>query len=126
MPDNAQKTAWGVRGGSARGASHLRTGLPNQDSLGTWTGESGSRAMVVVSDGHGSARHFRSDVGSRLAVDAAMSILRGAALPSSDQEMRALGRPIVERWREQVKAHLADHPFETADWQHVQIGRAHV
>jgi len=65
MTDTMQKTAWGVRGSSTRGASHLRTGLPNQDSIGTWWDEPRSRAIVVVSDGHGSARHFRSDTGSR-------------------------------------------------------------
>lgn len=119
MPDTIQKTAWGVGGGSVRGASHLRTGLPNQDSLGTWSGESGNRAMVVVSDGHGSGRHFRSDTGSRMAVDAATSVLRDVALPIGDAEMRQLGGAIVASWRERVKAHLAEHPFEAAEWQHV-------
>jgi len=119
MPGTVQKTAWGTRGGSARGASHLRSGLPNQDSLGAWSGESGGRAVVVVSDGHGSARHFRSDTGSRLGVDAAMSVLRGMALPIGEAEARALGRPIVETWREHVKSHLAEHPFAAADWEHV-------
>jgi len=119
MPDTMQKTAWGVRGSSTRGASHLRSGLPNQDSLGTWWDEPRGRAVVVVSDGHGSARHFRSDTGSRLAVEAAMSVLREMPLPVSEAEARALGGPIVEAWRASVQAHLAVHPFEAADWRHV-------
>ena len=86
MPETLQKTAWGVRGGSTRGASHLRTGLPNQDSLGTWCDKTGGRALAVVSDGHGSARHFRSDTGSRLAVEAAMSVLREVSLPIGEAE----------------------------------------
>jgi len=119
MTDTMQKTAWGVRGSSTRGASHLRTGLPNQDSIGTWWDEPRSRAIVVVSDGHGSARHFRSDTGSRLAVEAAMSVLREVSLPLSEAEAHALSSPIVLAWRTSVKAHLAEHPFEAADWQHV-------
>lgn len=119
MPDTMQKKAWSVRGSSTRGASHLRTGLPNQDSIGTWCDEPRSRAVVVVSDGHGSARHFRSDTGSRLAVEASMSILREVSLPIGEAEAHALSRPIVEAWRSSVKAHLDGHPFEAADWQHV-------
>ena len=119
MPETLQKTVWGARGSSPRGASHLRTGLPNQDSLGAWCDKTRSRAVVVVSDGHGSARHFRSDTGSRLAVEASMSVLREVSLPIGEAEAHALSRPIVETWRNSVKAHLAEHPFEAADWEHV-------
>lgn len=97
----------------------MRTGLPNQDSIGTYRDEARNRAIVVVSDGHGSARHFRSDTGSQLAVEAAISVLREVSLPLSEEEVRALSTPIVAAWRTSVRAHLAEHPFEAADWKHV-------
>ncbi|HEX3746243.1 MAG TPA: PP2C family serine/threonine-protein phosphatase [Bryobacteraceae bacterium] len=122
MADTMQKAAWGVRGCSTRGASHFRSGLPNQDSLGIWSDDSHSRAIVVVSDGHGSARHFRSDQGSHLATEAAISVLKGVSFPISEDEARALSRPIVDAWRTAVKAHLAEHPFVNADYQHVPAG----
>lgn len=119
MADTVQKTVWGPRGRSTRGSSHLRTGLPNQDALGLWVDESGSRAVVVVSDGHGSARHFRSDTGSHLAVEAATNVLRDLKPSVSDEAARELCKTIVEKWRSAVQAHLADHPFVPSEFEKI-------
>ena len=48
------------------GDSHIRKGIVCQDSSGTVVTD--KFAIAVVADGHGSAKHFRSDVGSRIAV----------------------------------------------------------
>jgi hypothetical protein len=112
---------WEVIGCSVRGAAHERSGLPNQDAVGwtRWNG-AGAGVAVAVSDGHGSAKSFRSDVGSTLAVDAALSALRELAEASSDEMAHsarkrlaedALPRTLVRRWCEAVEAHLAEHPF---------------
>ncbi|MDQ3699739.1 MAG: protein phosphatase 2C domain-containing protein, partial [Chloroflexota bacterium] len=70
---------WRVVGTSVRGASHRRHGLPNQDALRWWPESGlGPPLVLAVADGHGSAKCFRSDVGSRLAVAAAVEV--GAAL----------------------------------------------
>ena len=63
-------TAWRAIGRSVRGASHVRSSLPNQDAI-AWFPESGEGPplIVAVSDGHGSPRNFRSDVGSKIAVE---------------------------------------------------------
>jgi Protein phosphatase 2C len=65
---------WRVIGKSVRGASHLRSGLPNQDAIG-WEPEAGRGSAIVlaVSDGHGSAKYFRSDRGAAFAVQAALA-----------------------------------------------------
>ena len=60
---------WRVRGESVQGAAHASDGLPNQGAI-SWTPPSGegTRVILAVSDGHGSAPHFRSAIGAALAV----------------------------------------------------------
>jgi len=119
--------AWQVAGATTPGASHVRKGLRNQDCLRQWVqdGRPGANALVAVSDGHGSARHFRSHVGAQLAVDAAEAvfreILRDAGRsqvtpPGEGDPSRLLARRLVDIWRENVRAHLLAHPFEESEW----------
>jgi len=116
MPETTGKAAWGVYGGSARGSSHLRNGLPNQDSFEKWAGPDGSVAVLAVSDGHGSAVHFRSEIGSRMGVEAAVHALRETPLPVPDAHPRAVAQSIVLAWREAVRAHLEANPFTDQEW----------
>ena len=76
---------WQVSGASVRGASHLADGRPNQDALAQWPDGTTAvpAALVAIADGHGGARHFRSDVGSRIAVDVTVATLR-ALVPALD------------------------------------------
>ncbi len=62
--------SWKVAHACVRGSSHQRSGLPNQDAVQCTVtpAAQGTVAVAVVSDGHGSPRHFRSQVGSSLAV----------------------------------------------------------
>ncbi|HLK66467.1 MAG TPA: protein phosphatase 2C domain-containing protein [Bryobacteraceae bacterium] len=116
MPETSGSAAWGVYGGSTRGSSHLRSGLPNQDSLGKWSGPNGSVAVLAVSDGHGSAAHFRSDTGSQIGVETAVQTLRATPLPIPDGHSQVLAESIVETWRQAVLAHLEAHPFTDQEW----------
>ena len=110
---------WRIVGKSVRGASHVRVGLPNQDAI-RWLPESGAGLPLVlaVSDGHGSAKCFRSSVGAGLAVKAATQVLSGFLedLPEplnfsavKRWAVENLPREIVRCWREDV----ADHVFES-------------
>lgn len=49
------------------GASHIINGKPCQDSSISYTWEKGR--LIIVSDGHGSDKYFRSDRGSKIAVE---------------------------------------------------------
>jgi len=105
---------WRIGGGTVRGPVHERTGKPNQDAI-LWiprTGE-GSRIVGAVADGHGAAPHFRSDVGSRLAVEAVTELL---AWDLDDGEITDFDHniivEIVQAWRQRVDAHLAETPFD--------------
>jgi hypothetical protein len=108
---------WRVVGASVRGASHRRRGLPNQDALRWWpdSGE-GPPLAVATADGHGSARCFRSDVGARLAVEAAMEVasatLEGAGGAAPDLAfLEGVVEVLTRRWQAAARAHLLAHPF---------------
>ena len=116
MSDTSAKAVWGVFGDSTRGSSHLRSGLPNQDSIEKWPGTGGSPTILAVSDGHGSASHFRSELGSRMGVQVAVQALRETPIPVPDGHSQTLAKSIVRSWREAVMAHLAAHPFTEQEW----------
>ncbi len=112
-------------GTSIRGASHARDALPNQDALALWQANESGCIVAAVADGHGGARHFRSAVGSRFAVDAAVNAMRRVAADweAADVEKQSqiasseLPQTIVADWTEQVRRHLETNPITDAEWQ---------
>jgi serine/threonine protein phosphatase PrpC len=112
-------TAWMLGGASVRGAAHVRRGLPNQDAIG-WLlpnarapAAGGDVFAAAVSDGHGGAAYFRSDVGARLAVGAAMQILgRFLEAPGAADDPQAIVSGIVAGWRQAVMDDLAGNPVD--------------
>jgi serine/threonine protein phosphatase PrpC len=111
---------WKVFAASVRGATHVRKQLPNQDACLFEVGTDGTPPLfVAVSDGHGSERCFRSDVGSRLAVEttltecrACLEGLRAASLTEikATVEGRFLGH-LVRAWRRRIAQHADEYPF---------------
>ncbi|MEP7355582.1 MAG: protein phosphatase 2C domain-containing protein [Acidobacteriota bacterium] len=133
---------WKLAGASARGSSHQRSGRPNQDAFehGVGAKDSALRAVLAVSDGHGSATHFRSDVGSRLAAHIAISVLQEALGRHLEEEhgsavsesgVQAILQTIVEGWRTAVASDLENNPFTVEEWSALETsagdtGRASV
>ncbi|RYF92344.1 MAG: protein phosphatase 2C domain-containing protein [Caulobacteraceae bacterium] len=108
---------WTIGGASVRGASHLRSGKPNQDAL-AWHPPAGVAARVVgaVSDGHGARAHFRSADGARIAVEQAIARLtRLIAEPESDEANAALAGDILRAWRRAVDADAAGRPYSAEE-----------
>lgn len=83
----------------------------------------GGRAVVLaVADGHGSAPHFRSDLGARWAVEeftACAEAFASAAVQHGDDatrlpwlraEARALPRQFTHRWRQRALLHDCNSP----------------
>jgi hypothetical protein len=106
--------SWSAGGRSARGARHERAGEPNQDAFAV---VHTPVALVAVADGHGSARHPRSDVGAALAVVVARDVVPAFA---ADQRALATVRALVAEqliatWRTRVAAHLDAHPLDVAE-----------
>lgn len=110
---------WQPAGQSVRGSKHRRQGQPTQDAI-AW-GPAAEGVALAVADGHGSAPSFRSHVGARLAVEAAITLLAEyaqrqvgkvlSALPAEDGSW--LARQLSARWRQSIRAHAEAQPFTT-------------
>jgi Protein phosphatase 2C len=115
---------WLVFGASVRGAAHERAGTPNQDAIG-WLPESGRGLPlgVVVSDGHGSAKCFRSGAGAAMAVEATIALFEVLAMSersSTLDEWRAaaeqqLRSTLPTWWAAKVDEALAREPISEAE-----------
>lgn len=128
-PEHSDSTAdrawtepsWLIVGESVRGASHVMDNKPNQDAL-LWkrVSENGSRNVIVLADGHGSDRFFRSQRGSSFAVTVTAEILEQFLSdiptplnPSQCKHAAEAYLPdmIVNAWKAAVHEDLAREPF---------------
>jgi len=99
------------------GASHIKDGKVCQDFA--LSGEGSDYAVVIVCDGHGGNKYFRSDRGSRLAAEQAQLAIRefmktrfvksqnGGKIVDNiqtnpDAFMSQLSANIIYRWREEI------------------------
>lgn len=118
---------WRVLAASTRGASHLRSGAPNQDAVASWVASGGLPAIAAVADGHGAALHFRSELGARFGVESAVATLRALASGASPGVAAALTTPLPEQmvadWRRRVLAHFASAPFSADEL--AEVASAH-
>lgn len=76
---------------TVRGHLHVMNGFPCEDSSSSFSAENGRYHIAIVADGHGSKSCFRSDYGSKIAVDVAMECLQQfaeATLASEEIEER--------------------------------------
>lgn len=136
MSEKPKVFQWEVVGSTVRGASHLRSGLPNQDAiLMSPDSGSGSVVAVAVSDGHGSAKSFRSDVGARIAVQVCIQVLNESWENISRHghpNMTAIKRDGEDRlpklisrlWRQRVDEHCAANPFSLDELQKIKNDKA--
>ena len=107
---------WRAGGASVRGAAHVRRGQPNQDALAWRPDQPGARVIGAVSDGHGAGAHFRSDIGSAIAVSCAIETLSWQLDEAgTDESDAAVAGDLLDCWRRQVAAHLAANPYSEAE-----------
>jgi len=121
---------WRFIGHSERGASHFRQGLPNQDAIkAECVHGSDPIALVAVSDGHGSPKSFRSDVGSQIAVDVTVAtlreFLRGVRETPSPSIIKNIAEQklpieIYKAWRAEVQRHLDLNPIQDDEWNRLE------
>lgn len=88
---------------TAHGYGHIQKNQPCEDASGSFRAEDGSFSIVVVADGHGQARSFRSRIGSQIAVDTTLNCLRDAAqaVLGSSEETDAFYRSVLGSGHEQ-------------------------
>jgi serine/threonine protein phosphatase PrpC len=130
MTDVKTPTEWRIIGETVPGASHIRAGIPNQDSI-LYVRESNRALPIVlsVSDGHGSPKCFRSDRGSRFAVKKAAYLVsefldeRRSNFDTAEIETKGkeyLPQEFVKRWREAVEADLKKEPFTEKEFENLE------
>ena len=118
--------SWKVAHACIRGSSHERSGVPNQDAVqcAVTPGAQGTVAVAVVSDGHGSPLHFRSQIGSSLAVSTVAATLQtflresvsgNEQVPFVPEQVHELERKIVSGWLAAVQSDLENKPFTEAE-----------
>ena len=92
------------------GDSHIQKGIVCQDSAGVYVTD--SFAIAVAADGHGSAKHFRSDAGSRIAVKITVELLKNYMSRADFREqfrahpefiLSQMEKQILMKWREAVE-----------------------
>ena len=96
----------------------LGKGIGCQDSSGTVVTD--KFAIAVVADGHGSAKHFRSDVGSRIAVKITTKLLKNYMNRPDFKEqffkhpefiLAQMEKQILMKWREAVEEYHLENPL---------------
>ena len=105
------------------GASHEKKGIVCQDSSAHKVTD--KYAIVVVADGHGSKKHFRSDVGSRCAVEATLETVEKFLENMDEFEqhfperrktvLENIEKQVIANWNERVNAHLAENPVTVVE-----------
>ena len=109
---------WQVGGASVTGAAHIRSGRINQDALAFLpeVGAPSRRITAAVSDGHGAAAHFRSQIGARLAADGAARLFEWQIDEAgADTAADNIITDIVDYWRNAVRTDLATAPYGPDD-----------
>lgn len=107
------ETLWKIGGASVRGAGHIRRGAPNEDAIKFLLPDGEGHSIIgAVSDGHGAPAHSRSATGSRLAVEAAATIMGWDIDSADDGELDdGLAQDICEHWRNLIAEHVAKDPL---------------
>lgn len=100
------------------GDSHIKKGIVCQDSSGICVTE--RFGIAVVADGHGSAKHFRSDIGSKIAVKITTELLKNYMnrtdfkeqfLQHPDFILQQMEKQILMKWREAVEVYHFENPL---------------
>lgn len=100
------------------GDSHIKKGIVCQDSSGHYVTD--SFGIAVVADGHGSPKHFRSDVGSKIAVKITTGLLtKYMNRPDFKEQFHMhpdfilgqMEKQILMKWREAVEVYHEENPL---------------
>lgn len=111
---------------SIRGYSHLLSNKECQDSSISWRGKKYS--AIIISDGHGGEKYFRSAKGSEIAcgigkdvISMFMEKIRSEIglyndlvdnATKREKMLLQLERSIIQRWNDEIEADLYAAPFE--------------
>lgn len=133
MSKDQPAMTWHVIGESVLGATHKRSGLPNQDAISGLpdpqtqppSADVELPLILAVADGHGSAKSFRSDRGSWFAVQVATEQLHQLLSQIDSTDLRViqhiateqLPQLVVRAWHKRVEENRAQEPYTDDEWQ---------
>ena len=137
QPAGVRMNRWAVLGESVRGASHIRSGLPNQDAIECFPAAepapeqpsvTEAPLIVAVADGHGSSKSFRSALGASIAVSEAVQLTRDFVehvrelTPAAIRTAEAsLPTAIVRGWKTKVADHYTANAFTEEELANVDV-----
>jgi len=104
---------------SVRGNLHVIRELPNQDAIDVR--ELGDELIISLADGHGSNACFRSDLGSKMAVEIANDLITEkmdliTETPEKSKEIcEELCKTIAESWSKATLRHLGENAFSDSE-----------
>ena len=101
------------------GKSHIKAKIKNQDSVLSKV-ISENIMISAIADGHGSKKCFRSDLGSKFAVESAIDVIESIKneLIINDNQLntKALGKfytkKIICLWNEKIQDHINKNPID--------------
>lgn len=103
---------------SVMGASHEKRGIVCQDSSAFRVYD--NWCVAVAADGHGSKKHFRSDLGSKFAVRAVLETVESFFGASEEFEklfkerhdriIKNIEKQIIARWDDKISRHFEENP----------------
>lgn len=106
--------AWKLFSGCSIGGYHIEKGLPCQDAAVHV--DAGSWYMGAVADGHGSRKHFRSGLGSKIACTVAvmcstqwMKEWQGSKV--AEEQVAQFQRELITQWCKAVECDIAQNPW---------------
>ena len=104
---------------AVRGASHVESNTVCQDYADYKITD--SYAVAAVADGHGSKKHFRSDVGSRLAVSVVLNTIKDFYADVDEFETSFMENPnkvilkiqkhIISYWNKEIALYHENNPI---------------
>ncbi len=104
---------------SVTGASHVVKNTVCQDSSSHFAAEDFS--VAVVADGHGSKKHFRSNIGSQLAVESTLTVIKrfyadpeefNKQFPQNHKRiLKNIEKQIISEWNSKINEHFNAHPI---------------
>ena len=117
MSETGHHNQWRIISSSVEGASHKRSGKPNQDRIQFSDSLPATLPLVLaVADGHGGKAYFRSDKGAEFAVEIAIEVfsrLKDSTWDSvKDKKINdSFSREIVQKWLDRVNSDIQTNPF---------------
>ncbi len=122
MDGSYNGSSWNVIGASVQGPYHKNRDQPNQDAIGWSQKKPGELPLILsVADGLGDDMFFRSDKGSRFAIEASIEIcnrhIRKLHRWRERQLRNRLLSEIIECWNHKIFEDLKCNPFSPEEEQ---------